>query len=86
MKGYIEEWVLEIDQCIFDNNAIVRQAAEYYGLSKSVVYACVIIQNEPESELLRWWNKKMVALFVKKQQRTPSFFSLYDNVRTFYKQ
>ena len=83
MKGYIEEWVLEIDQCIFDNNAIVRQDAEYYGLSKSMVYACVIIQNEPESELL---NKKMMALFVEKQQRTPSFFSLYDNVRTFYKQ
>ena len=38
MKEYIEERVLLIAQYIIDNNATVRQAAKYFGVSKSTVH------------------------------------------------
>ena len=37
-KEYIEERVLLIAQYIIDNNATVRQAAKYFGVSKSTVH------------------------------------------------
>lgn len=38
MKGYIEERAAEIAQYIIDNNATVRQAAKFFGISKSTVH------------------------------------------------
>ena len=38
MKEYIEERVLLIARYIIDNNATVRQAAKYFGISKSTVH------------------------------------------------
>ena len=38
MKEYIEERVLLIAKYIIDNNATVRQAAKYFGISKSTVH------------------------------------------------
>ena len=38
MKEYIEERVLLIAQYIIDHNATVRQAAKYFGISKSTVH------------------------------------------------
>ena len=38
MKGYIEERAMEIAHYIIDNNTTVRQAAKYFGISKSTVH------------------------------------------------
>ena len=38
LKEYIEERVLLIAQYIIDHNATVRQAAKYFGVSKSTVH------------------------------------------------
>ena len=38
LKEYIEERVLLIAQYIIENNATVRQAAKYFGISKSTVH------------------------------------------------
>ena len=38
MKEYIEERVILIARYIIDNNATVRQAAKYFGISKSTVH------------------------------------------------
>ena len=38
MKGYIEERAMEIAHYIIDNNTTVRQAAKYFGVSKSTVH------------------------------------------------
>ena len=38
MKEYIEERVLLIAHYIIENNATVRQAAKYFGISKSTVH------------------------------------------------
>ena len=38
MKEYIEERVLLTAQYIIENNATVRQAAKYFGISKSTVH------------------------------------------------
>ena len=38
MKDYIEERVLQISAYIIENNATVRQAAKYFGISKSTVH------------------------------------------------
>ena len=38
MKEYIEERVLLIAKYIIENNATVRQAAKYFGISKSTVH------------------------------------------------
>lgn len=38
MKGYIEERATEIARYIIDNNATVRQAAKFFGISKSTVH------------------------------------------------
>ena len=38
LKEYIEERVLLIANYIIDNNATVRQAAKYFGISKSTVH------------------------------------------------
>ena len=54
LKGYIEEQVMKVAQYSIDNNATVSQTAKHYGISKSKVYADVIIQSEPESELCGW--------------------------------
>ena len=41
LKEYIEERVLLIAKYIIDNNATVRQAAKYFGISKSTVHMVV---------------------------------------------
>ena len=38
LKEYIEERVLLIAKYIIENNATVRQAAKYFGISKSTVH------------------------------------------------
>ena len=38
MKDYIEERVLNISAYIIENNATVRQAAKYFGISKSTAH------------------------------------------------
>ena len=38
MKGYIEERAVEIATYIIENNAIVRQTAKQFGISKSTVH------------------------------------------------
>ena len=38
LKEYIEERVILIARYIIDNNATVRQAAKYFGISKSTVH------------------------------------------------
>ena len=38
LKGYIEERAMEIAHYIIDNNTTVRQAAKYFGISKSTVH------------------------------------------------
>jgi putative DeoR family transcriptional regulator (stage III sporulation protein D) len=38
LKEYIEERVMLIAKYIIENNATVRQAAKYFGISKSTVH------------------------------------------------
>ena len=38
MKGYIEERAVNIANYIIENNATVRQAAKWFGISKSTVH------------------------------------------------
>lgn len=38
MKAYIEERAVEIANYIIEHKATVRQAAKYYGISKSTVH------------------------------------------------
>lgn len=45
MKDYIEERVLNISAYIIENNATVRQAAKYFGISKSTAHMVVTKQN-----------------------------------------
>ena len=43
MKDYIEERVIAMANYIIEYNATVRQAAEHFGISKSMVYVVVTI-------------------------------------------
>lgn len=67
MKDYIEERAVEVGKYIVDYKATVRQAAKYFGVSKSTVHKDLVERLEEINPLL--YEEVRVILDINKSER-----------------